>query len=367
MALQGSIQFEIPYPPLSPSGAPTFNSGVTIDAANEKVAWIFNAPKSGDIRKVGFRTGTVATGATVDVRIETVDAATGDPSGTLWAANTNVSHAIANGDDSVWLTTAALTADATVVKGDLLAVVIANPGASFGNIAFGAFDDDSASSGPAMPYQDLFTASWTKQTAGGGWLIAVEYSDGSYAYVPGCWALSSVSTDTYNSGSTPDERGVKFRLPYPVRVTGFWAWLDLDGDCDIVLYDSDGTTALLTKSLDSSQRVGTAGRLLYYNFASTANLSANTYYRLVIKPTTVTNVSSYRLTAPSSAAMDTYHGGQDFHNTTRTDAGAWTDTTTDRPMLGIVADAFDDAVSAGGGGVGPRIMQVGGGGARPVY
>jgi hypothetical protein len=361
MALQSFSLLEIPDLPSAGNGAPSFNSYL-IDAANEKLAFILYAPKSGSIRKVGFRTATVTTGIAIDVRIETVDATTGDPTGTLWGTNTNVSHTIADADDNVFLVTAALTADAVVTKGDLIAVVLAGPGAGSFAINFAELTDDSVSSGPVFPYTDHFTGTWAKATTGGGQIFALEYSDGTYAPIPNVWPIGQVQTDTFNSGSATDERALKFKFPFPVRVTGFWAWLDLDGDCDVVLYDSDGTTALLTKSLDKDIRVGTVGRTMTGFFSGTVNIAANTFYRLAIKPTSGTSLSSYRLQTNTAALMDAMSGGANFHGSSRVDAGAWTDATTDRPLFGLYVDCCDD-----GNSVRPQIMKVGGAGAFPVY
>ena len=128
MALQG-IKFGLTIPPWpsSVSGLPNIGGvAYTLDAGSEKAAVIDSAVAAKSIRKVRFRTGTVTTGATLDIRIETLDAS-GDPSGTLWAANTNVSHVLNATDDNVWLVTGALTADATLAVGDKYAIVIVNP------------------------------------------------------------------------------------------------------------------------------------------------------------------------------------------------------------------------------------------------
>ena len=61
----------------------------TSEAANEQAAGVFQAPFTGTIDKVIFATGTVATGGTVDVRLETVSIANGDPTGTLLGTNSN--------------------------------------------------------------------------------------------------------------------------------------------------------------------------------------------------------------------------------------------------------------------------------------
>lgn len=46
--------------------------------------------------------------------------------------------------------------------------------------------------------------------------------------------------------------------------------------------------------------------------------------------------------------MDQFDGGQSFHMSTRTDSGAWSDITTQRPLISVTIDQFSDG--AGGGG-----------------
>jgi hypothetical protein len=69
--------FMVPSPWGMPSSGATFDY-VTL-SVSDKCAYVFRAPKSGTISKVGFRTGTVGTGGTVDVRLETVSATDGNP------------------------------------------------------------------------------------------------------------------------------------------------------------------------------------------------------------------------------------------------------------------------------------------------
>lgn len=356
MALQ-TIQGGILFPTRPPhlAAAIAFGNNLVIDANDEKAAFIFMAPKTGTVSKIWFRTATVTTGDTVDVRLETVDATTGAPSGTLFAANTNGSQSILLTDDNtVFVTT--LTATASVTKGDLLTIVVALPSVAVGNMVIAAI------SGAAMaleyPYSALYTGTWAKGT--NICCCALEYNDGSYAHVEGVFPFSAVANTAFNSGSTPDERGNMFQVPFPCRVTGFWLWADLDGNCDIVLYDSDGTTALLTKSLDLDNRPVTTNARQVYPFNSTANLSANTNYRIVLKPTSATSVTLQEFTVNAAAVMDAHSGGQNVHLTTRVDAGSWTQTTTQRAMIGVALDGFDDAVSAAGGGGRRSSVSLGG-------
>ena len=331
----------IPYPPFKGNAQPGF-SNMLIDASTEIAGGVIRAPKDGDIAKVGFQTGTVTTGATVDVRLETVSLTDGDPTGTLLGTNSNASQVIGDGDDNTWFTTALTTAP-TVTKGDLLAVVIAN--ASTGNMNIRRSNGESPT---GFPYSDLFTTAWAKSALTPN--FALEYSDGSYASFPGSYAMSAISTRTFNSSDTPDERGLIFQMPFPFRLTGFWFYADIDEALDIVLYDSDGSTALETLSLDKDVRFSNANRIHLLSFAGTQSLSKDTNYRLVFKPTTTTDGKTLDFDVNAAAIMDSFGGGQKFHHTERTDAGSWTETTTRRPFMGILCDGFDDATGGSASG-----------------
>ena len=83
----------IPVPPNSGTSSTTFGTPMLLNAASEEAAGVLYAPKTGTISKIGFLTGTVTTGDTVDARMETVSAANGDPTGTLLGTNSNGSQA----------------------------------------------------------------------------------------------------------------------------------------------------------------------------------------------------------------------------------------------------------------------------------
>lgn len=327
-------------------GDPVVNyTNMLIDAASEKAACIITVPKTGTIDKVAFRTGTVTTGDTVDVRLETVSAANGDPTGTLIAANANGSQVIGAGDDDTWFTTS-LTTGPSVTRGDVIAVVIVNGGGG-GNMNISRLSSQMPSG--SFPYTDLFTASWAKSPNCA--VVALEYDDASYENVIGAYPYSAIATTTtYNSGSTPDEKGLKFRLPYPVRVIGFWVGVDMiAGPTDMKLYDSDGSTVLETVSLDNNIRSSGGNHAQY--FASSYILAKDTFYRLTCVPSTTSNVRLFEVEVDAVAVMDALEGGQNFHWSERTDAGAWTDTTTKRPLAGLIIDQFDDGTGGAGGGL----------------
>jgi hypothetical protein len=308
-----------------------------LDAANEKAGMIFTVPKAGTISKVGFTTRTVTTGATVDVRIETVGG-DGFPTGTLWATNTNGAQVIADANDNTWFLKS-LTAGAVVAEGDIIAVVVVTP--SGGNMEIGRARFDEY----MFPYTAHFTSSWAKATNTGTPLVALEYNDGSYGVADGVYPITSITAVSYNSGSTPDEKGLILSLPFKCRAIGAWAKCSptAGGTMRYKLYDSDGSTVLAqTPSLDQDIILSTDGNNYHCRFTSAVTLQKDAAYRLTILPETATDVQPMGFGVNAAAIMDSFCGGQNIHLTTRTDGGSWSQTATERLAMGLLIDQFDD-------------------------
>jgi hypothetical protein len=346
MALQ-AIKHGIPFPawPATFSVAPSLSTGTyTIDAAGEKAAYVFAASAAKAIRKVHVRTATVATGDTVDVRIETVDTgANGDPTGTLHTVNSNGALVIAGGDDNVWKSVT-LTADtATLAIGDVLSIVIVNGGGG-GSMTFAGYADHNH----YFPYGELFTSAWAKQLTPP--IIVPEYSDGSFAPIYGYLDIGGpVNTNTFKSDDTTNKRGNQFQLAFPARATGAWAFVDGDATFTIKLFDSDGTSVLgTTAATNAFQRQTTTGGLFFLPFTTTATLAASTTYYLAVVPGTTANISTYDFDVPAAGMLDMFPGGQSCHASVYT-SSVWTATTTRRAYLGVFLDAFSDGVGSGGG------------------
>lgn len=339
MAITSVPPFRLPgFTPSSNSLNPAFTA-ILLDAAGEKAVLVCRAPKTGTISKVAFKVTTVTSSGSADVRLETVDTSTGNPTGTLLGTNTNGSQSITTTNE--WDTTT-LTAGASVTQGDLLAVVISNVS---GNYNIASLATLATTTDMTFPYSDNNTGAFSKSTSQP--VVALEYNDGSYDFIPGIIPVTTITNTAFNSGSTPDERGLYFQYPVSIRVCGVSAFIDADNACDIVLYDSDGSTVLRSVSIASGVRNSANGGTHNIPFSSAVTLSANTNYRLVVKPTSGSNVTLCELEINSAALMGAMPGGPNFHFTSRTDAGAWTEVTTRYPTLGMIVDGID---SGGGGG-----------------
>lgn len=333
-----------PFPPAITTAAIAMGANMLLDASGEKGAFVFQAPKTGSIRKIGVRFNTVTTPTDTDFRLETVDGTTGFPSGALFGTNTNVTVASASITSNTFVLSGALTADASVTKGQYIALVIAPSGSPNFNVAL--FSQPSTYQ-LGITYSAAFlSAAWSKS---GTWNpFAVEYSDGSYAYIVGAIPASAVVDQAIASNTTPDEIALKFTLAAPARVAGMWAMIDPDADWDYVLYDSDGTTVLATASVDATNLVAVTDRYQPFLFATPVELTAGVARYATVKPTSTTGIGLALFDVPSAAAMDQMPGGQNFHYAARTDAGAWAATTTRRPLIGLLIDQISDGVGGGG-------------------
>jgi hypothetical protein len=314
-------------------------SSLLIDAAAEKAAFITYAPKTGTISKVGFRTGTVTTGDTLKISLQGVNAS-GNPDGTILASgNAYQTLVVADTNDNTWFLVT-LVAGASVTKNDPIAIVIEFNAWVAGNLNISA-GGTGIGTNHYNVYTDLYTAAWAKSAN----LInvALEYSDGSYSS-GFTHPMSTLSYYTYNSGSSPDEYGNYFQIPFPCRAVGIVAYSDLDESATFTLYDSDGTTVLASKQLLLAQRIGTAVGLCWAYFATPVNLLKDTWYRMTVVPNTVTSIGLSYFAVDLAGQMNSYSLGQKCYQTSRTDAGAWTQDTLRRVQMALLVDSFDDGV-----------------------
>jgi hypothetical protein len=290
------------------------------------------------------------------VSFQDVDLATGDPDGTPDQYRTIV---VADANDNASLVTGILSSDGTdngtkraVTRGDLLAVVIEFDSFVAGNLNIATRNTVNPPGSSGGHYTDHFTAAWAKNASSLP-RLALEYSDGSYWPIPyTCPAVGGIAAETFNSGSTPDERGLIFQVPFSCKASGIWALIDVDGDVDVVLYDSDGTSVLESVSLDANVRIAGSSGVFHALWDTDVTLVKDTSYRLAVKPTSVTNASMFVGEYTAAAVLDSLSGGSECHYTSRTDAGAWTEGTTMRPLMGLILSALDDGVSTGSGGTG---------------
>lgn len=309
-----------------------------LDAAGEKAAFIFQVPKSGTISHVHLRSNTVTTAGDADIRLETVDTTTGDPTGTLAGTNSNATLNIATG--TTWYRVA-LTAGLAVTRGDLLALVVAN---TTGNYTITMFD--GTTSGRSYPYTDFFTASWVKFS--NTMVAIIEYNDVTYPYLPGAFPVKTLTNIAISTTTTPDEIGNKFVAPGPLRVIGCGIYGNVSQAFELHLYDSGNTSiASVTTAADPQVRSAVGAGMHEYYFNTDVTLTAGATYRIVLKPTSTTSLTVQVLDLDQAGYMSAMPGGTNWQYTSRVDAGAFSETSTRRLPIWLLVDGISD----GAGGV----------------
>lgn len=334
-------------------------STATLDATSESVSWVLQAPKTGTIDRIHFYATTVtADGDGLRVRIETVNGSDGNPSGTLVGGSSEVTVVTTTANS--WNRSGAGLA-AAVTQGDIIAVKLSSPtaGTTFNGIIRYSFQN---AYGPGVatpttglfPYVVTFLGGVTTKAVIGLMDMAIEYNDGTTPYILSAAPLSTVTSTAFNNASTPDERGNLFQVPAPMRAIGFYHGTLPSGvsqTFDLVLYDS-GSSALETISVDLDQdRTGVVGSRIHI-LDTKISLTANTDYRLVIKPTVASNMTTQHMVCDTATGgtrlREAFMSGTTWKLTTRTDAGAWTNTDDSVACVGLIVDQIDDGASAGG-------------------
>ncbi len=337
--------------PVAPQQASIAFGGSTLNSLNESYYIIFKTGPSITVGTIGVLINSVASFiGTVEFRCETVDTS-GVPTGTLCGTDANASFTPSAGWNEGALTTAPTLAADTV-----FAVGIDITAFTSGSIEV----EDSIQSGDmllsgiiALPYNVVTTTKQDDYPIGG-----ILDSGGTAVAIPGLLPVEDFTNQTWSDSSDPDRRGVRFKIPFPARLAGFVIFGDHEDDWDYELYDSDGTTTLITGSVDASVRPSTNVEWTFITLATPQSLSKDVSYRLVIHPTT-TNSRHNLTTMGVNAAkwLDALPGGQDFHYTTVNGApsveGDWTNDTTEVPIaLRLIFDGFDDGAGGAAGGAG---------------
>jgi hypothetical protein len=346
-----------PPPPRQPPslwGNPNGGSSSILDAAGKKAAWIFYPPKTGNIDAIRWYLYQTTTNGSLDARLETVDPATGFPTGTLWGTNTNISRTIPSfdfGDKTDVFTAAAAITDLNIP----IAAVLNNVSGNYQMIqALRGSSDDSWHIGSAY-LANYNNVAWALGASVGNQpanypCLGVRYSDGSYYKVPGV-LYCTPSAVSLNSAPTTLV-GTRLRMPVPVRTWGgyFQATANIGVDWTMRLYDSDGSTVIGSCTGDKDIDWGNIGQMIRAWSQGPISLLANTYYRMSLH-TGSGNIAIYTVDFPAAATMDCFEGGQDWHKTvaaslTPANDAAWTQTLTTKLMMGLVIDGLE----AGGSG-----------------
>ena len=337
----------IPHPLWIRSG---FNV-LQLNDSNDKFAFIPTLTKTGTLRNVHFRTGTVTTGGTLKVSFQNLDA-TELPDGVIDQFRTVVVNSV---DDGVWFRTGIMSSDGTdggvkraVTQGDRLAIVIEfDSGAGIINIVTIDQASERAEFGHVR-FNESGTWAFQLMMA----VMALEYDDGSFAYLHDALPWQTFGSNTVQNTSDPDEYALRFQVPFGMSIHGFKG--KFGGKNVTVRLMQDDDTVLGTVEFDVAGTTATSSRQAF--FPSDITIVKNTNYRLAWRPNGADSNIIYTYTLDSAGLRDIMALGTKLEGSTRKDAGAWTNSQTVLPMFALLANGFDDG-AAGVGGRGGHFVR----------
>lgn len=284
-----SVGAPLLFPPNTGAGASgTVFSNSAIGTIGYGIGVIFQAPVTDTITHISFRTGSL-NASTLEVRVETVDPATGLPTGTLWATDTNGTRVMAASDDNMRFEVA-LTAAASVNAGDIVCLKVITNTATAGNLST-TFSPTILLTGYPRTIANT-TGTWAVPANNMSVNITPKFGTNGYIYMNGFAPFLANVNYTINTTTTPDVVGNKITVPYKCEVSGAFVIADYDGDATIKLLASDGSTVKASVAVDAEYAAGITGSSAgYHVFSTPVILNAGEVVYLVMDPSGASSVN----------------------------------------------------------------------------
>ncbi len=328
MALQDTIAI---YHLLSPVYSTNLVNSFTLADANDKGTFIFTVPKTGTLKQVHFYANVVTTGDTIRVSFQDLNAS-GFPDGVVDEYRT---VPILSTQDTTWFQSGILSSDGSdsgikrsVTIGTRLALVLDYATYTSGNMSISYSAVNMANTdGVVQAGRSLYntTGTWVATNIDTCLMLALEYSDGTTAWMDGFFPGRNDNTLNFNSTSTPNEFGVKFWLPFRALCCGLvFSTTAGTGPGNGVLYSSDGSTQLASGLLNpppAYAQIVTKSVV----FTTSVILEAGSLYYLSLRPTTAATLNTVQRSFPNNICK-TASGLTNFIGVSRNNPGSWTET-----------------------------------------
>ena len=352
--------------PTNVATIPSLGGGASFDIANinEKVAIVFMAPETKFIEGLFFKIESVGAGTNcnMEVRIEQVDTATGQPNGILISSTAGRESSASVTVSAAGNYTVSFPADEVdgtfeLTQGTLCAILFRpTSGGTVSNIHFSTFADDNAAWG--MPYCIDYDGATSTQNVhyrdNIAPVVGFAVSGGGYP-IKNLWPVTSVAIDEFSSTSTPDTLGNRLTISAPVRISGVRAWLNPNYTGTIKLYGTNGSTVLASASIHGAVPPLISAHIAEYYFSSSVDLAVGAYYIAV--EATGSTIGLATMTFPSSpyslrASSPLGGASMVFSSCTQppTSTASWTNTSNKQAFLTPIFSGSEIGGGAGGGG-----------------
>jgi hypothetical protein len=336
---------------------PAAGSALQINAATHKVCIILLAPKDGTLHSFEVMLAAVGQAPANGLKFSFQSISGGEPDNTVDQYR-NVTSGITA---TTWLSPPGPLTDDGTNGGVKRTVTAGEPvGCVIEFISFSASDSvDFAGNNESMFEGSLSCrkstdsgASYSSVTSQANLRMALKYDDGNYEVVSdNLLPIVSYTNNSLNSGSTPDEWGLRFQLPFNFEIGVIRTPIAFAGSGTLVirLYTSDDTVVdevSITEPTIFGPTTNAIGPFIPLNRISP--MMANATHRLTIRPP-ATAWTLREFAVPTNAHLAAVSGGIQIYKTTRTNDGAWTDTDTARPWIQLYISSFE-AIAGGTSG-----------------
>ncbi|MCC6818684.1 MAG: hypothetical protein IT245_07325 [Bacteroidia bacterium] len=315
--------------------------------------------------KITFRTGTVTfanAGSNFRIGVQDV-ASTGIETGTfdVYADSVGGGGGIIS---NTWHEKAMASGSKTITHGDLIAI-------SFEMTSYGGSDSVIISSftngymgnvNQLFPYKTADTGSGPVRNATSPIIACIVFDDGTLGWIepqPIFPNMNLITTTSLSSSTTPDEYAAVFQVPFKCSIRAAYMYVGSVANADdfeIILYsDAEGTPTVEQAVSVSADIIGSTSTNAPYwvNFTSEI-LLPGIRYAIALRPTTTNTITLgyHNLTSTfGNKYKKMLPFGSLLKMCSRTNqTGAFSEVQSYYlPAFGILIDALDDGVCAGGG------------------
>lgn len=343
------------------SAEPGFTS-YTLNGTNRKIGFILRAPMTGGateqdtkLERFEFMIGTVTQNPANGLKVSFQDILSDAPINSADFYYTITTGSI-NADS--WTIPPYITDDGTntgnrreVERGVQFACVIEFANYSSGDsLVIKTVSQDKYAMKGAYSLTCDSIGAWTKVTGSPAMALVYKTPEFVDVYVPltDAYAVKEVGPVTVIPDDEPDEVGMAFTLPAPMRIGGAYVMVAPTDNFTVNLYDAESNTVLESVAVDKDEYYANSHNIdyVYVRFETDRLLQGNQIYVLSIVPDDVVDV--HCLYVHSTAQMASLPGGATWYYRHRVDGGDWTEVTTQRPLFGLHITGVDHDTTGGG-------------------
>jgi hypothetical protein len=318
-------------------GSATGLQAFSLNEATDFWEVVFQTPEPMSIQRLGFLQIAMTSPPNYKISLQGVDGA-GHPDGVIKGGVSPASKVFTPSSNNFnWIT---LENAYSAARGEFLALVIGYESGTIGASNFVQLRSVFSGYNGKFPY-GIENNNGTRTRR---FIAPFGYGPANKAFG---FPFNNSATTQINSGSSPNEAGVKFTLPRSwgatYKLVGARVTLSPTAGHTIrlQLYNGGGaadTTVLqsVDHDTDAGQSTG-AGSIweLYFDETELTTLRFGSAYRLTLAPQSATNQGIPRNSVASAADLDALPVGQNLHWTQRA-GGNWTDSTTLLPFFELI-------------------------------